>query len=157
VNKKKTRKELARELMKSLGKDDPMISGVLAVGEGGVKDHQMTCMECGGDVRLSPGVGRTRELERGVHLLIPDEYLIPTCSRCGEEYFSPEITEPLDAYLKTLTYDPIERAREKQASRDEDQRRLDAGEITREELRKENGKFAFPNAKMLLDKAKRLS
>lgn len=40
------------------------------------------------------------------------------------------------------TYDPAERAREKQASRDEDQRRLDAGEVTREELRRENSMFA---------------
>lgn len=38
-------------------------------------------------------------------------------------------------------YDPAERAREKQASRDEDARRLAAGEVTREELAQENGLF----------------
>ena len=39
-------------------------------------------------------------------------------------------------------YDPAERAREKQASRDEDARRLAAGEVTREELARENSPFA---------------
>ncbi len=34
-----------------------------------------------------------------------------------------------------------ERAAEKQASRDEDQRRLDSGEVTREQLREENSAF----------------
>jgi hypothetical protein len=41
-------------------------------------------------------------------------------------------------------YSPDERAREKQASRDEDERRLAAGEVSREQLRRENGRFAFP-------------
>src|ERR1019366_5829915 len=39
------------------------------------------------------------------------------------------------------TYSPAERAREKQASRDEDQRRLDAGEVTPAELQAENSLF----------------
>ena len=38
--------------------------------------------------------------------------------------------------------DPEQRAREKQAARDEDARRLAAGEITVAELAKENGFFA---------------
>jgi hypothetical protein len=41
------------------------------------------------------------------------------------------------------------RMREKQASRQEDARRLAAGEITQEELRRENGRFVFPNAKLV--------
>ncbi len=40
---------------------------------------------------------------------------------------------------KISHFDPAERARQKQASRDEDARRLAAGEITRSELRRENG------------------
>jgi len=40
------------------------------------------------------------------------------------------------------TYDPRERAAEKQASRDEDARRLAAGEVTREQLSRENSPFA---------------
>jgi len=36
------------------------------------------------------------------------------------------------------TFDPKKRAAEKQASRDEDARRLAAGEVTQEELRREN-------------------
>jgi hypothetical protein len=38
----------------------------------------------------------------------------------------------------SVTYDPEERALEKQASRDEDARRLAAGEVTPEQLREEN-------------------
>lgn len=40
------------------------------------------------------------------------------------------------------TYDPAERAREKQAARDEDARRLAAGEVTPQELARENSPFA---------------
>lgn len=47
-----------------------------------------------------------------------------------------------------------QRAVEKQASRDEDAHALAAGDITQEELRKKNGRFVFPNAKLLWDKAK---
>ncbi len=39
-------------------------------------------------------------------------------------------------------YSACERAAEKQASRDEDARRLAAGEVTREELARENSPFA---------------
>lgn len=40
------------------------------------------------------------------------------------------------------TYDPEERRREKQASRDEDARRLAAGEVTPAELARENSPFS---------------
>lgn len=43
------------------------------------------------------------------------------------------------------------RRQEKQASRDEDQRRLDAGEIAPEELAKENGAFSFPPGRLRVD------
>lgn len=39
--------------------------------------------------------------------------------------------------------DPDERAREKQESRDEDERTLASGEKTQEQLRRENGHFSF--------------
>ena len=39
--------------------------------------------------------------------------------------------------------DPKERAREKQASRDEDARALASGEKSRAQLRRENGHFVF--------------
>jgi hypothetical protein len=44
--------------------------------------------------------------------------------------------------MRRYTYDPAERAAEKQASRDEDARRLAAGEVTREQLARENSPFA---------------
>jgi hypothetical protein len=45
-------------------------------------------------------------------------------------------------------FDPKERAREKQRSRDEDARAVASGERTREELQRENGHFSFPNARI---------
>jgi len=44
--------------------------------------------------------------------------------------------------------DPKERAREKQFSRQEDARALASGEKSREELRRENGHFVFPNVRI---------
>lgn len=57
------------------------------------------CSECGGDVRLAAGAGRTREFRRGVMLAVPNDFEIPTCSRCGEEFMTPEVSEKLDAVL----------------------------------------------------------
>jgi hypothetical protein len=52
--------------------------------------------------------------------------------------------------------DPQERAREKQRSRDADARALASGEKTRDELRRENGHFAFRNVRVSLRGAKPL-
>jgi hypothetical protein len=52
--------------------------------------------------------------------------------------------------------DPKERALEKQRSRDEDVRALASGEKGRDELRRENGHFAFPNVRVSLRGAKPL-
>lgn len=41
-------------------------------------------------------------------------------------------------------HDQEERSREKRASRDQDERDLAEGRKTREQLRRENGAFAFP-------------
>jgi len=45
------------------------------------------------------GKGRTRQYLRGVHLRIPDDYGIPTCTKCGEESMNIEVSEPLDKML----------------------------------------------------------
>ena len=58
-----------------------------------------TCIECGGSVQLRSGMGRTRECVRGVKSKIPDDFLLPTCGRCGETYMSPEISSVLDELL----------------------------------------------------------
>lgn len=50
------------------------------------------------------------------------------------------------------TFDPAERAREKQASRDADARALLSGEKTRAQLKAENGAFAFPRARIRFSK-----
>ena len=53
-------------------------------------------------------------------------------------------------------FNPKERSREKQRSRDEDARALASGEKSREELQRENGHFSFPNARVSLRGAKPL-
>lgn len=53
------------------------------------------------------------------------------------------------------TFDPAERAREKQASRDEDARALASGEKTVEQLRRENSAFAFPRDRVRLTPTKK--
>ncbi|HZF50454.1 MAG TPA: helix-turn-helix transcriptional regulator [Polyangiaceae bacterium] len=57
------------------------------------------CAECGHDVELATGTGRTREYVQGHHLPIPDNFLLPTCTSCGETYTTQEISEALDAML----------------------------------------------------------
>ena len=57
------------------------------------------CAECGGTVVFLAKPGRTREYRRGVALPIPDAFEIPTCSKCGEEYMIPEVSEELDEIL----------------------------------------------------------
>jgi hypothetical protein len=53
-------------------------------------------------------------------------------------------------------FDPQERAREKQLSRDADAHALASGEKSRDELRRENGHFAFRNVRVTLRGAKPL-
>ncbi len=45
-------------------------------------------------------------------------------------------------------FDPKERAREKQRSREEDARALACREKSREQLQRENGHFVFPNVRI---------
>lgn len=57
------------------------------------------CPECGGAVQLKARAGRTREYLKGVHLPIPADFGIPTCTKCGEESMSLDLSEELDAQL----------------------------------------------------------
>jgi predicted nucleic-acid-binding Zn-ribbon protein len=64
------------------------------------------CVECGSEVVLSAGIGRTREMQKNEFMNIPEDYLLPTCTVCGEEYFNQEIAEELqkiyeDSKIKT--------------------------------------------------------
>ena len=54
-------------------------------------------------------------------------------------------------------FDAAARAAEKARSRQDDEIALATGVKTREDLRRENGIFVFPDAQILLSKAKRLS
>ena len=51
--------------------------------------------------------------------------------------------------MQSQAYDPKDRAAEKQASRDEDRRRLQQGEISRPELRQQNSFFSFESLSIL--------
>src|ERR1035437_8904968 len=55
------------------------------------------CGVCGASVKSKKTPGRTREYRRGVVLPVPDDFGIPTCTGCGEEYLSVEQAEALDA------------------------------------------------------------
>jgi hypothetical protein len=54
-------------------------------------------------------------------------------------------------------FDPKERARQKQASRDQDERDLASGAKTREQLRRENGRIVLRDAVIVWEKCGRLS
>ena len=49
------------------------------------------------------------------------------------------------------SYNPAERAREKAASREADERALASGAKSRQQLSRENGAFAFPPERIRLD------
>lgn len=59
--------------------------------------------------------------------------------------------------MRSDRFDPRERAREKQASRDSDARDLASGAKSREQLRRENGVFALPDAQIVWDECEQLS
>lgn len=54
-------------------------------------------------------------------------------------------------------YDPLERAKEKQASRDQDEKDLESGAKTRDQLRRENGIFYGLKVRINFEGAKSLS
>jgi len=60
--------------------------------------------QCGGNVSLwmyMDGMKpRTRIIQPGVEVSINRDIHLPSCSTCGEIYWTPEITEPLDKLLK---------------------------------------------------------
>jgi hypothetical protein len=50
-------------------------------------------------------------------------------------------------------FDPVARAAEKQASRDDDARAVASGEKSRAQLKVENGSFAFPRKRIRLERS----
>lgn len=53
------------------------------------------CGECGGDVYATRGPGRLAEYRRGVTLPVPDDFEIPICAGCHEQYSNVEHSERL--------------------------------------------------------------
>ena len=58
------------------------------------------CPDCGGMVVLTSKTGRTREVVKGVWVNVPDDFLIPTCTICGEESMVAEVSAELDPILR---------------------------------------------------------
>ena len=48
---------------------------------------------------LTAKSGRTYEYFAGVHLPVPDDFELPTCTRCGEELHDYEVMERLHEIL----------------------------------------------------------
>jgi hypothetical protein len=48
------------------------------------------CPACGAGVQLVTGPGRTAAYQVDLDLPVPDDFAIPTCSGCGEEYLTAE-------------------------------------------------------------------
>jgi len=55
------------------------------------------CGLCGALVKTRKAPGRTHEYRRGVPLPVPDDFPMPTCTGCGEEYMSVEQGTALEA------------------------------------------------------------
>lgn len=53
------------------------------------------CGECGDTVKLVAKAGRVSEYRRGVSLPVPDDFEIPTCPTCGEQYFTVALSDAL--------------------------------------------------------------
>lgn len=67
------------------------------------------CPECGGEVQLKARAGRTREYLKGVRLPIPAGFGIPTCTKCGEESMSLDVSEKLDAQLSQVLTERLQK------------------------------------------------
>lgn len=61
--------------------------------------HPFRCAECGTEVELAHGPGRTEEYRPGIDLPIPDDFVIPACPACGELYFTVELSDQLQERL----------------------------------------------------------
>lgn len=69
------------------------------------KTAERRCRECGeGTIRLVARPGREWPY-RGMAIMVPANFEIPTCDRCGEESLNPDQAEALDAVLETAYVD----------------------------------------------------
>jgi hypothetical protein len=59
-----------------------------------------TCY-CGGAIQLLKCPGRSW-FYKGISIKIPDNYAIPTCVGCGDEYLDPPQAESLDNILEQV-------------------------------------------------------
>lgn len=82
------------------------------------------CAECGANVREATGPGRRSEYRRGIELPVPDDFAIPTCEECGEEYFTATLAKRLakrqapayEAWLKERAAALIDQLRDQHAT-----------------------------------------
>ena len=57
------------------------------------------CCECGSEVKMFPGKERTYGLYTKLEVYIPDDYLLPTCVKCGEWFSTVDSSEGLQVLL----------------------------------------------------------
>jgi hypothetical protein len=65
-------------------------------------EHKLfTCPECGGDVEVATGPGRTMQYQRSVpEFPIPDDFELPTCKECGETFVPADKERELEDHLR---------------------------------------------------------
>jgi len=68
------------------------------------------CSECGHEVtKLIGKSGRMREHKIGVHIEIPADFLLPTCTNCDEYFTNGELSERLNAIMETIYRKSLEK------------------------------------------------
>lgn len=61
-----------------------------------MSERMFRCCECGGDVYMTGGNGRTYRRTRTEEVRIPDELPLPTCAKCGEWYWCEDTSAALE-------------------------------------------------------------
>ncbi len=71
-----------------------------------MKHREIMCAACGGTVRSHRGPGRTMEYVRGAPKFpVPEDFDMPRCDTCGDEYVPPETEPELLLHLKRAFLD----------------------------------------------------
>ncbi len=67
------------------------------------------CGECGGDIKLI--AKERKEQYKDKSYILPADFELPTCIKCGEEWINTEYAEKMDAVLKRLEEEATKRAK----------------------------------------------
>lgn len=67
-----------------------------------MNDRLFRCHECGGDVLMSTGTGRSFPYTATVELPIPTDFEAPTCDRCNAMFLNDETWQRLEPIFNKL-------------------------------------------------------